>query len=288
MAASLEQPKKPAGGGFGQFMAAKRAEFVKECKGQPISAVQKLGSERWKQVSESEKESYNKAFKEAQKKYNADMESFLAAGGVKQKGAAALRSERKKAKEGKTKKQKDPNAPKKPVGGAYGCFLNANRAAFQKACPGDITGVAKMAGGKWKELPDNEKEKYNKEYQQKVAQYQEALKSYTPPPREEDEEKEAEPPTKKARVGSTSTTIETTAKARAKGKPKAKVAPEEAVEIPDGVIAKAEKAGMAGVLQKLMVHPDMKRAGISAAKALSALEVSGGLLHPARKALFGA
>jgi len=292
MADSLEQPKKPAGGGFGQFMAAKRAEFVKECKGQPISAVQKLGSERWKQVSESEKESYNNAFKEAQKKYNTDMEKFLAAGGVKQKGAAALRSEKKKAKEGKLKKEKDPNAPKKPVGGAYGCFLNANRAAFQKACPGNVTGVAKMAGEKWKELPDSEKEKYNKEYQHKLIQYQEALKSYTPPPREEDEEEEdeeeAEPPSKKAKVASTNGTIEVAAKAKAKGKAKAKVAPEETAEMPKDVIAKSDKAGMTAVLQKLMTHPDIKRAGIPAAEALSALEVSGGLLHPARKALLGA
>jgi len=261
--------------------------FVKECKGQPISAVQQLGSERWKQVSESEKESYNNAFKEAQKKYNTDMEKFLAAGGVKQKGAAALRSEKKKAKEGKVKQEKDPNAPKKPVGGAYGCFLNANRAAFQKACPGNITGVAKMAGEKWKELPDSEKEKYNKEYQHKVSQYQEALKSYTPPPTKGDEE-EAEPPAKKAKVASTSATTDVTAKAKAKGKAKAAVATDETAGIPKDVIAESDKAGMTGVLQKLMAHPDMKGADISAAKALSALEVSGGLLHPARKALLGA
>ena len=145
MTASPEQQNKLAGGGFGHFMAAKRAEFMQKCQGQPISAVTKLGGEIWKQLSESEKTPYNQAFKEAQKKYAIDMEGFLAAGGVKQNGAAALRSERKRAKEGKTKKQKDPNAPKRPVGGAYGCFVVAHREEFQKACPGAITGVAKMA-----------------------------------------------------------------------------------------------------------------------------------------------
>merc|ERR1712137_300967 len=100
------------------------------------------------------------------------MESFLAAGGVKQKGAAALRSEKKKAKEGKSKKSKDPNAPKKPVGGAYGCFLAAHREEFQKVCPGPASGVAKMAGEKWKALPDGEKIKYSKEYEVKLAKYQ--------------------------------------------------------------------------------------------------------------------
>merc|ERR1712046_80080 len=167
----------------------------------------------------------------------------------------------------------------------YGCFLNANRAAFQKACGGNVTGVAKMAGEKWKELPDSEKEKYNKEYQRKVTQYQEALKSYTPPPRGEDEE-EAEPPTKKAKVASTSANIEVAAKPKGRGRHRK--APEETAGIPKDVIAKSDKAGMTGVLQKLMAHPDIKGASIPAAKALSALEVSGGLLHPARKALLGA
>merc|ERR1712204_153776 len=110
----------------------------------------------------AERAPYQKAFEVAKKKYEVDMEAFLAAGGVKQKGAAALRTEKRKAKEGK--KVKDPNAPKKPVGGAYGCFLAAHRAEFQKACPGDITGVAKLAGQKWKDLPETDKEKYNKEY----------------------------------------------------------------------------------------------------------------------------
>jgi len=65
-------------------------------------------------------------------------------------------------KEGKAKKNKDPDAPKKPVGGAYGCFMNANRAQFQKECPDSITGVAKLAGERWKNLPAAEKEKYEK------------------------------------------------------------------------------------------------------------------------------
>merc|ERR1712046_343753 len=99
----------------------------------------------------------------------------------------------------------------------YGCFLNANRAAFQKACGGNVTGVAKMAGEKWKELPDSEKEKYNKEYQDKVAQYQDAMKSYTPPP-EEEEKEVAETPAKRAKVASTSPSTAVKAKSKAKAK----------------------------------------------------------------------
>lgn len=44
---ALVQPKKPAGGAYGQFLNEKRADFVKEVKGQPITAVTKLASAKW-------------------------------------------------------------------------------------------------------------------------------------------------------------------------------------------------------------------------------------------------
>merc|ERR1712232_1380972 len=108
-----------------------------------------------------------------------DMAAFLAAGGVKTKGAAALRTEKRKAKEAKP--AKDPNKPKKPAGGAYGCFLAKNREAFQKECPGSVAGVAKLAGARWKELSGADKAPFEKEYQEKLAAYMEAMKSYVPP-----------------------------------------------------------------------------------------------------------
>merc|ERR1711879_677615 len=116
------------------------------------------------------------------------------------------------------KKVKDPNAPKKPVGGAYGCFLAAHRAEFQKACPGDITGVTKLAGQKWKDLPETDKEKYNKEYAVQRAAYEEAMKSYVPPATEEDDnddnddkKESSEPAPKKARVSAKPTKTNTKA-----------------------------------------------------------------------------
>merc|ERR1711920_429211 len=139
-----------------------------------------------------DKARFQKLFEEAKKKYDADMKAFLAAGGVKQKGAAALRSEKRKAKEGKAKKEKDPNKPKRPVGGAYGCFLNANRAAFQKERPGAVSEVAKLASERWKALAAGEKEKYEKEYKVKVGVYEEAMKSYVPPANEEEDEEDEE------------------------------------------------------------------------------------------------
>merc|ERR1719253_1151484 len=128
---ALTQPKKPAGGAFGQFTSEKRPEFAKVCHGQPVTAVTKLASENWKKLSDKEKEPYQKKFELAQAKFAKDMAAFLASGDVKEKGAAALRTEKRKAKEGKLKKKKDP----RPAGGAYGVYLSENRDKIVKSLP---------------------------------------------------------------------------------------------------------------------------------------------------------
>jgi len=305
---SLEQPKKPAGGGFGQFVAEKRKEFQAKCAGQPVSAVSKMAGVAWKALSEAAQAPYKVKFVAAQKKYNVDLEAFLAAGGEKKKGAAALRSEKKRAKEGK-KKQKDPNAPKKPVGGAFGCFMAANRATFQKQCPGSITGISKLAGEKWKAIAAGEKEKYEKEYKVKADAYKEAMKSYVPPPSAKESEDEIEEsPAKKAKVSQADKKVakegakadkvaakeEKKASAAAKkasksvGKAGKGAAQEPEVDIPATVLAKADKAGLTGALKKLLCRDDIKESKITPAQAMTALEGAGGLLHKARGALLGA
>jgi len=307
----LEQPKKPAGGGFGQFVTEKRKEFQAKCAGQPVSAVSKMAGTAWKALSEAEQEPYKKKFVVAQAKYNTDLAAFLAAGGEKTKGAAALRSEKKKAKEGKLagKKQKDPNAPKRPAGGAYGCFMAANRATFQKQCPGSITGISKLAGEKWKAIAAGEKEKYEKEYKVKADAYKEAMKSYVPPPSAKESEDEIEEsPAKKAKVSQADKKVakegakadkvaakeEKKASAAAKkasksvGKAGKGAAQEPEVDIPATVLAKADKAGLTGALKKLLCRDDIKESKITPAQAMTALEGAGGLLHKARGALLGA
>jgi len=202
--AALEQPKKPAGGAYGQFLAEKRQEFMKKCAGQPITAVSKMAGEAFKKLSDAQKKPYQQKYEAAKAKFEKDMAAFLAAGGEKQKGAAALRAEKRKAKEGK--KQKDPNAPKKPAGGAYGQFLAEKRPEFMKKCAGQpITAVSKMAGEAWKKLSDAQKKPYEKKYAEVFAEYQKALAEYkesnpdAEEAEEEEEEEEEAKPKKKAR-----------------------------------------------------------------------------------------
>merc|ERR1712054_240334 len=104
-----------------------------------------MAGDAWKKLSDAQKKPYEDKYAAAKAKFEADMAAFLAAGGEKTKGAAALRTEKRKAKKGKLKKKKDANAPKKPVGGAYGIFLAENRAKIVATLPSghSITDVGK-------------------------------------------------------------------------------------------------------------------------------------------------
>lgn len=197
--AEMVQPKKVAGGAYGQFLAEKRPELQAQCIGQPITAVTKLASEKFKALSEKDKAIYEEKYQAAKAKYEEDMKAFLDAGGEKK----AIQRKGKMEK-----KKKDPEAPKKPTGGAYGCFMAKNRKAFQEQTKGQpATAVSKMGAAKWKELSEKDKKIYEDEYQKKKEEYEEAKKSYVPPSQEGESD---EPPAKKRK------TKEDQAKAEAK------------------------------------------------------------------------
>jgi hypothetical protein len=60
----------------------------------------------------------------------------------------------------KAKKEKDPNKPKRPLSG-YMLFMQDNRSNFKKEMPGaKMVEISKIAGEKWKTLPENEKKVY--------------------------------------------------------------------------------------------------------------------------------
>jgi len=200
-------------------MAEKRPEFQKACAGKPVTEVSKVGSEAWKKLTDAQKAPYQKKYEAAKAQFDKDMAAFLEGGGEKTKGARALRAEKRKAREGK--KVKDPNAPKKPMGGGYGIYLAENRAKIVKSLPAGhkITDVTKAAGEQWKALSDAEKKPFIAKADKKQEEYQAALAEYKknlPEDAEEDEDEEdndeeeeeeeeekvVAPPSKKARKGS--------------------------------------------------------------------------------------
>ena len=182
-----EQPKTPVGGAFGVFFEDKRHEFTKACAGQKASEVSKMAGIEWKKLTDEQKPPYQKRFLEIKAKYDKDMKAFLAAGGTKEKGVRALRSQKAKAKQklGKKmkklgKKMKDANVPKKPAGGSYGEYFAENREEIGKALPKDhkITDLWKAVRAKWKSLADKDRKLYEGKYHKKMAEYHTNMAEY--------------------------------------------------------------------------------------------------------------
>jgi len=189
---SSAEPKKPVGGAYGIFMNEKRAELTAEIqkkgleKKAAFTAVTKLAGERFKKLDAKAKAVYEKKFESAKAQYDKDMQAFIAGGGVKN----SLKRKGKDNDSGnkRAKKSKDPDAPKKPVGGAYGCFLNKNRDAFKaeiekKGTTGKavFAAVTSLAGEKWKQLSEEKKKPFEREFAKLKQEYDEAMKAYVPP-----------------------------------------------------------------------------------------------------------
>merc|ERR1711920_529369 len=99
-------------------------------------------------------------------KYEEDLAAFVNAGG--------------EVKARKTKKIKDPNAPKRAQT-AYMLWLNESRARLAKSLPEGanvVTGVAKKGGAEWKKLGAQAKAPYEKKAQQAKEEYEKAMGAY--------------------------------------------------------------------------------------------------------------
>jgi len=80
--------------------------------------------------------------------------------------------------EGKRKKGKDPNAPKRGLS-AYMFFANDNRDKVREDNPGIKFGeVGKMLGEKWKELTTKDKEPYDKKAKEDKERYEREKAEY--------------------------------------------------------------------------------------------------------------
>jgi hypothetical protein len=201
----LNSPKKPMAGAYGVYLAANREAIKKTLPADhKITDVAKAAGTRWAAVSDTEKMPYQMQYEANVVAYKKAMEeadaAFKAGGGVMEKKRKRLEEEAAKMKE-----------PKRPVGGAYGIYLAANREAIRKALPADHknTAFAKAAGTKWAAVSDTEKMPYQRQYDANVAAYKKAM-----------EEKVAASPAKKAKTESP----KAAPKAKGKVKGKAKLA----------------------------------------------------------------
>jgi nicotinamidase-related amidase len=172
----LNSPKKPVAGAYGVFLAANREAIKKTLPADhKITDVAKAAGTQWAAVSDTEKMPYQMQYDANVVAYKKAMEEGLYA--VFKAGGGVMEKKRKRLEEAAKMKEKDSNSPKKPVGGAYGIYLAANREAIKKALPADhkITDVAKAAGTKLAAVSDTEKMRYHRQYDANVAAYKKAM-----------------------------------------------------------------------------------------------------------------
>lgn len=165
--AMTEEPKRPVTPFF-MWMNNNRPMLTKEVGTSP-GAVAKLASKKWKAMSDVDQKPFVDKAAKAKIAYEKALEAFIAAGGQvsKRKG--------KENQGGQNKKAKIEGCPKRPIGGGYGQFLAEVREELtEKLPPGPdrFIKVTKAAGEKWKALPADKKEPYNKLFQKKQKAYQ--------------------------------------------------------------------------------------------------------------------
>eukprot|EP00933_Yihiella_yeosuensis_P028502 TRINITY_DN2232_c0_g1_i3.p1 TRINITY_DN2232_c0_g1~~TRINITY_DN2232_c0_g1_i3.p1 ORF type:complete len:294 (-),score=124.31 TRINITY_DN2232_c0_g1_i3:352-1233(-) len=292
--ASLEQPKK-AVSAYWLWLAENRAEIAKKVGSSKCSDVAKAAGEMWKGLPEAKKAPFEQKAAAAKDEYDKAMAAFREQGGV-----PAARKSKKDKEEKQKKKVKDENAPKKPVGGAYGVYLAEKREEIKQSLPKDhkMTDVAKKAGELWKMVCDSEseKKKYQDIFDAKSVAYKKDLEEYkqnTGNDADEDEEAEESPKKElqKKRESPKKRTKPEGEGAKApvakRGRGTAKATPEE-VAIDDTVLKEAQKAGLVSALKNLANRDDVKTGSHTSRALLEALKSSNGLVNPARRALLGA
>eukprot|EP00932_Pfiesteria_piscicida_P009301 SRR837773.20009.p2 GENE.SRR837773.20009~~SRR837773.20009.p2 ORF type:complete len:317 (-),score=181.91 SRR837773.20009:107-967(-) len=267
-----------------------------------VTAVTKKASEVWKTMSDADKAPWEKKFKDAQAAYEAYKNSD---------GFVAPEKKQKRGKGDDKKKVKDPEAPKKPVGGAYGMFSNEKRDEFVKKCEAKgekgFGAVAKMTSEAFKLLTDAQKKPYADKFTKAMEEYKVAMAAYKEKKaaagetvEEDDAEASSPSPVKgKAKASPKASAKKRTAgeaegapaakagrgaaKAKAKGK-----AAEAGPALPAAVLAAAEKEGLRASLENLAKRPDVQAKGCEPAKLLEALRSHGGLVNKAKAAVLGA
>lgn len=274
--------KKPVGGAYGIFMNEKRAEFQEQASAagdKSFGAVGRMASAAWKELGDELRATYEEKYKAAKDKFEEfkNSESYV----------APEKKEKKQKGEKASKAPRDKDAPKKPVGGAYGVLMNEKREEFKKqaAAAGDKSfgAGAKIASAAWKAISEEEKALYEERYKAVKAKYDADSAVYRA---NRPETPEAPTPTKdpapqKRRV--TSSTNVPPQKRQA-----TRVATlKEGVPLDEAVLKEAGGLDLRGKLENLSRRNDIVQAGVDGAKLLRALRAAGGSVPKAAVAVLG-
>jgi len=152
---------------YAYFVQTCREEHRKKHPDETISfaAFSKKCSDRWKVMSEKEKQRFVDMATQDKSRFNAEMEGYVPPPGATGRG-------------GKTRRKKDPNAPKRGLS-AFLFFSNDERSGLRELNPSWTVGdVAKELGRRWNAMGDDEKAKYNEQAATDRERYQRDMEAY--------------------------------------------------------------------------------------------------------------
>jgi len=128
------------------------AEFSKKC------------AERWKTMSDKEKQRFHQLSEKDKKRYDGEMQHYVPPKG--EKGGK------------KRKHKKDPNAPKRSLS-AFFWFCNDERPKVKGVMPEATVGeVAKELGRRWADVSTSQKSKFEALAAKDKARYEKEMKAY--------------------------------------------------------------------------------------------------------------
>jgi len=318
-------PKRPSGGGYGQYLAENRAELLKclpkDCN--PISDVAKLAAGRWYWLSEAQKLPYENKFAEKMKEFKAAMEAYRAskpaAGEVEDKeqntppSKSIEKSEDGEARSSKSAKTEDKESPSNPaaewVEGREEKTPSPGRAKKSRKVSASSSKPAAGEGEDTEQRkPSSKRIKKSEECEarsSKRARKENKTKSPSNPTAERSEDREEKTPSPKrakksekpaAPSGQRASKEDNASSPEGKGSlPAAKLGRcgnknmgPDTLEIDPVILAEAKKLGWEFQLCNLAGREDVKALGKKDKDLLAALSAANGLVHPARRALLGA
>jgi len=161
-------PKRPQSSYF-IFSNKRRKEMKETNPDKKLTEISKMIAAEWKKMDGASKKPYEEDAKTLKAKYEVDMQKYKTTKEFKDfqkkvqehKQSEGNGKSKGKKTEGKRKRMKDVNAPKKPQS-AYFLFANDRRPRLREAHPDKkITDVAKMLGEEWKKMPEAEKKPWD-------------------------------------------------------------------------------------------------------------------------------
>lgn len=140
------------------------AEENPECK---QTQLMSLAGQQWKALTAEDKGIYEGMHAKDKKRYEKEMSSYTPPAGMTASGKR------------KIKKEKDPNAPKRPST-PYFAFMNEKRAEIKAENPdAGVADIGKLGGKAWGLLDDESKQEYTDEYQAKMEVWRGDMAAYT-------------------------------------------------------------------------------------------------------------